>query len=144
VKHLFILREQLAPFETNFFHTEKEINFVQIRGCFDTRSARFQMKTTSKQTALPFNSIEETEALIKTGGRIWSLSKENPLLNLLQQGIPQAMVVTTRDSKNEVEKILKSHCDSLIASFSQPAHHPLSSFLVKVLIYSPFVAPNDL
>ncbi len=32
IKHLLVLREQLAPFDTSFVHTERFVDLDQLRG----------------------------------------------------------------------------------------------------------------
>lgn len=104
IKHLLILREQIAPFEANFLHTESAINFEQLRS--------------------------EAEALIKKG-KIWSFSRDNPLWTFVQEGIPGSMVMTTRDSKKQVDDALKRACEEFIAAAVKDSTDPISSFLVK-------------
>jgi len=81
----------------------------------------------------------EAEALVKKG-KVWSLSRDNPLWSFMQEGIPGAMVVTTRDSKKQVDEALKKACEEFIGATAREASDPIVSFLVKV---SAFTLKNE-
>jgi len=71
---------------------------------------------------------------------MWSLSRDNPLWSFMQEGIPSAMVVTTRDSKKQVDEALKKACEEFIGATAREASDPIVSFLVKV---SAFTLKNE-
>jgi len=73
-------------------------------------------------------------------GRMWSLSRDNPLWAFMQEGIPSAMVVTTRDSKKQVDEELKAACEEFIGATVRDATDPVASFLVKA---AAFKVKND-
>ena len=97
IKHLLILREQIAPFDVNFTVNEVSIDFSNLK-------------------------LAATD-LITNKNRILSLSSNNALLEFLFQGAPQ-LTKKVLDSKKEVDINLKEVCqvnkfnDFIIVSLS--------------------------
>ncbi|RHZ56100.1 hypothetical protein Glove_406g88 [Diversispora epigaea] len=102
IKHLLILKEQIASFDTQFVHEEKDLDFSLI-----------------------------TDALGELLQNKYSILSPTKLIGLASKGIPK-VVENRIDSKQEVDKELKRICEDFIFDSSKAAIEPLSSFLVKV------------
>ncbi|GBB87592.1 hypothetical protein RclHR1_14060001 [Rhizophagus clarus] len=102
IKHLLILKDQIASFDTQFIHEEKDLDFSEI-----------------------------TTALSEILQNKYSILSPNTLLGLAQKGIPK-IVESRIDSKQEVDKELKKICEEFITESVQDAIEPLSSFILKV------------
>ncbi|RIA80198.1 Sec34-like family-domain-containing protein [Glomus cerebriforme] len=102
IKHLLILKDQIASFDTQFVHEEKDLDFSEI-----------------------------TTALSEILQNKYSILSPNTLLGLAQKGIPK-IVENRVDSKQEVDKELKRICEEFITESVQAAIEPLSSFILKV------------
>ncbi|CAI2174129.1 14468_t:CDS:10 [Funneliformis geosporum] len=102
IKHLLILKDQIASFDTQFVHEEKDLDFSEI-----------------------------TVALSEILQNKYSILSPNTLFGLAQKGIPK-VVENRVDSKQEVDKELKRICEEFITESAQAAIEPLSSFILKV------------
>ena len=80
IKHLLIIREQIAPFDVNFTVNEVSLDFTNLRIA--------------------------ASGLINNKNRILSLSSNNALLEFLFQGAPQ-LTKKVLDSKKDVDINLK-------------------------------------
>ena len=98
IKHLLILREQIAPFDIAFTSTEKFLDF------------------STTQEAL-------TQLLSRTTS-VFTLSVSNPLLTFMVRGIP-AVREDKVDSKKDLEVELKQACERFIARATQQVAQPL-------------------
>lgn len=105
IRHLLILREQIAPFETDFTMVNKELDFTHMRG--------------------------QLRRLFAGGASLFGLSTDNGLLALATKGAPR-VVESHLDSKKELEKLLKSTCEAFIMSTTKLAVEPMLSFITKV------------
>ncbi|CAG8471282.1 5572_t:CDS:10 [Ambispora leptoticha] len=101
IKHLLILKEQIATFKTQFIHEEKDLDFSEI-----------------------------TDAINEILQNKYSILRPNTLFGLAQKGMPK-VVESRVDSKLEVDKRLKSVCEEFILDNAKEAVEPLSSFLLK-------------
>ncbi|CAG8456803.1 818_t:CDS:10 [Funneliformis caledonium] len=102
IKHLLILKDQIASFDTQFVHEEKDLDFSEM-----------------------------TVALSEILQNKYSILSPNTLFGLAQKGIPK-VVENRVDSKQEVDKELKRICEEFITESAQAAIEPLSSFILKV------------
>ncbi|CAG8739718.1 7470_t:CDS:2, partial [Cetraspora pellucida] len=102
IKHLLILKDQIASFDTQFIHEEKDLDFSQI-----------------------------TDALSEILQNKYSILSPTTLIGLASKGIPK-VVENRIDSKQEVDKELKRICEEFIMDSYKAAIEPLSSFLMKV------------
>uniref|UniRef100_A0A8C5WG53 Conserved oligomeric Golgi complex subunit 3 n=1 Tax=Leptobrachium leishanense TaxID=445787 RepID=A0A8C5WG53_9ANUR len=107
IKHLLILREQIAPFHTEF--TIKEISLDLKR----TRDAAFKI--------LDPRSVP----------RFFRLNSNNAILEFLLQGTPEIKEHYI-DSKKDVDRHLKASCEQFIQQQSKIFVDPLEDFLAKV------------
>ncbi|RIB08130.1 Sec34-like family-domain-containing protein [Gigaspora rosea] len=104
IKHLLILKDQIASFDTQFIHEEKDLDFSQI-----------------------------TSALSEILQNKYSILSPTTLFGLASKGIPK-VVENRIDSKQEVDKELKRICEEFIVDSYEAAIEPLSSFLMKVKV----------
>lgn len=105
IKHLLILREQIAPFDSDIMIAVKELDFSHMRG---------QMRR------------------MLTGElSLFSLTHENALLVIASRGAPR-IVESFVDSKKELEKQLKTVCEAYIMSVTKQIVEPMLSFITKV------------
>ncbi|CAG8522986.1 372_t:CDS:10 [Acaulospora colombiana] len=102
IKHLLILKEQIASFDTQFIHEEKDLDFSSM-----------------------------TDAISEMLHNKYTIFSPTKLLGLATKGIPK-VVENRIDAKQEVDKELKHICEEFILDNSKAAIEPLSSFLLKV------------
>ncbi|CAL8118689.1 unnamed protein product [Orchesella dallaii] len=106
IKHLLILREQIAPFQTDFAVKEMSLDFSRV-----------------KIAAL---------SLLQKKKQLFSLGGNNSLLEFIVDGTPQVKEYFL-DSKKEVDKQLKHICEQFINHCTQILIGPLKSFVNKAL-----------
>ena len=107
IKHLLILREQIAPFNVDF---------------------------AIKETGLDFSKIKDAAfGLLSSRTRMFSLNRTNALLQFLLDGTPQ-MTETFIDSKKEVDSQLKVICEQFITEVSEQLVGALVQFLTKATV----------
>ncbi|KAK9505984.1 hypothetical protein O3M35_009933 [Rhynocoris fuscipes] len=99
IKHLLILREQIAPFQVDFTVKEMALDFTKMK------NAAYQLL--NKRT------------------RLFSLSSSNALLEFLLEGSPEVREQWL-DSRKDVDKGLKASCEAFIL---HATHHLMPNFL---------------
>lgn len=87
IKHLLILREQIAPFQVDFTVKELTLDFSNVRAA----------------------AVE----LINNRSNLFTFSSNNALLEFLLEGTPRVKEYLI-DSRKEIDKHLKSSCESFI------------------------------
>lgn len=107
IKHLLILREQIAPFQVDFI---------------------------VKETTLDFSNVKNAAyGLMQRPRQIFSLNTNNALLEFLLDGTPIREHLL--DSRKEVDRQLKSCCETFIKDATEILAGPLISFLERVGIF---------
>lgn len=104
IKHLLILREQIAPFQVDFTVKEVALDFSKMK------TAAFQLY--NKRT------------------QVFSLSSNNALLQFLLDGSPQ-VTEHLLDSRKDVDRRLKTSCESFIAHATNHLLPGFKEFLDK-------------
>ncbi|XP_063599673.1 conserved oligomeric Golgi complex subunit 3-like [Penaeus indicus] len=104
IKHLLILREQMAPFQVDACLHETSLDWSKVR------NAAF--------------------SLVQKRDRLFSLSSNNALLEFIVKG---SLQVTEQrlDSKRDLDNRLKKLCELLILTCTESLTGPLSIFLTK-------------
>lgn len=88
IKHLLIIREQIAPFQVDF---------------------------TTKEMSLDFSAVQKAAIdLINHRRNIFSFSSNNALLEFLLEGTPKVKEYLI-DSRKEIDKQLKHSCEAFIS-----------------------------
>jgi len=105
IRHLLLLREQIAPFETEFAIMHKELDFTHMRS--------------------------HLRRIVSGETSIFALTAENALLAFAGRGAPR-VVEQELDSKKELEKLLKATCEAYIMAITKMAVEPMLSFIAKV------------
>ncbi|XP_065358672.1 conserved oligomeric Golgi complex subunit 3 [Calliphora vicina] len=104
IKHLLILREQIAPFRVDF---------------------------TVKETSLDFSKVKTAAfGLLQKRKQLFSMGSNNALLEFLLEGTPQ-IKEHLLDSRKEVDRQLKFVCEKFIKDSLQLLAAPLVTFLDK-------------
>ncbi|XP_038208025.1 conserved oligomeric Golgi complex subunit 3 [Zerene cesonia] len=110
IKHLLILREQIAPFQVDFV---------------------------IKETSLDFSNMKNAAyGLIQRPRQIFSLNSNNALLEFLLEGTPMVREHLL-DSRKEVDRQLKSCCEMFIKDATEIMVGPLIEFIEKVQTFQP-------
>ncbi|KAK2566497.1 Conserved oligomeric Golgi complex subunit 3 [Acropora cervicornis] len=117
IKHLLILREQIAPFDVDFAVKEMSLDFSK-------------MKTAAY-------------GLWSHSNRLFALSSSNAILEFLLDGAPQ-LTENYLDSKKDVDVELRIVCEQFIQSVSESLIAPLSAFLAKAKVQDYYKQMNDL
>ncbi|KAK2152577.1 hypothetical protein LSH36_325g04065 [Paralvinella palmiformis] len=110
IKHLLILREQIAPFQVEFAIKEMTLDFSKIRG----KLLRF---------------VGAAVDLLKARTKLFALEHQQCLVT----GTPQ-VTETFLDSKKEVDNQLKRTCEDFIHYISDYLVGPLQDFLNKASV----------
>ncbi|XP_057364562.1 conserved oligomeric Golgi complex subunit 3-like [Daphnia carinata] len=108
IKHLLILREQIAPFQVDFAVKEMSLDFSSV-----------------KHAAL---------GLFQKKGRLFSLSASNALLEFLLEGAPQVRE-HLKDSRRLADRQLKSTCEAFIDYCGDFLIGPIRVYLAKMTSY---------
>ncbi|KAH8237551.1 hypothetical protein KR038_009186 [Drosophila bunnanda] len=104
IKHLLILREQIAPFRVDF---------------------------TVKETSLDFSKVKTAAfGLLQKRKQLFSMGSNNALLEFLLEGTPQ-IKEHLLDSRKEVDRQLKTVCERYIKDAVHMLVGPLVTFLDK-------------
>ncbi|KAG5882532.1 hypothetical protein JTB14_038143 [Gonioctena quinquepunctata] len=92
IKHLLIIREQIAPFQVDF---------------------------TAKETTLDFSTVQKAAiGLINHRNNIFIFGSNNALLEFLLEGTPKVKEYLV-DSRKEIDKQLKHSCEEFISESTQ-------------------------
>nr|CAG4649154.1 EOG090X02EM [Scapholeberis mucronata] len=108
IKHLLILREQIAPFQVDFAVKEMSLDFSSV-----------------KNAAL---------GLFQKKGRLFSLTASNALLEFLLEGAPQVRE-HLKDSRRLADRQLKSTCEAFIDYCGDFLIGPIRVYLAKTTSY---------
>ncbi|XP_058446712.1 conserved oligomeric Golgi complex subunit 3 [Malaya genurostris] len=102
IKHLLILREQIAPFRVDFTVKETSLDFSKMK------TAAFELLQKRKQ--------------------LFSLGSNNALLEFLLDGTPQVKEQLL-DSRKDVDRQLKTVCETFIKDATRQLVGPILNFL---------------
>lgn len=105
IKHLLILREQIAPFRVDFTVKETSLDFSKVK------TAAFE--------------------LIQKRGRLFSMGSSNSLLEFLLEGTPQVKERMV-DSRKDVDRQLKLVCEVFIKNVTKMLVGPVTNFTDNV------------
>uniref|UniRef100_A0A182I8B5 Conserved oligomeric Golgi complex subunit 3 n=1 Tax=Anopheles arabiensis TaxID=7173 RepID=A0A182I8B5_ANOAR len=102
IKHLLILREQIAPFRVDFTAKETSLDFSKVR------TAAYELLQKRKQ--------------------LFSLGSNNALLEFLLDGTPQVREQLL-DSRKDVDRQLKTVCETFIKDATKQLVGPVLTFI---------------
>ncbi|XP_057961847.1 conserved oligomeric Golgi complex subunit 3 isoform X1 [Malania oleifera] len=102
IKHLLILREQIAPFDIEFSVTHKELDFSHL--------------------------LEHLRRILRGQASLFDWSKSTSLARTLSPRVLESQI----DAKKELEKGLKTTCEEFIMSVTKLVVDPMLSFATKV------------
>ncbi|XP_047330170.1 conserved oligomeric Golgi complex subunit 3 isoform X2 [Impatiens glandulifera] len=102
IKHLLILREQIAPFDIEFSVTYKELDFSHV--------------------------LDHLRRILRGQASLFDWSRSTSLARTLSPRVLESEI----DAKKELEKSLKSTCEEFIFSVTKLVVDPMLSFVTKV------------
>ncbi|XP_076899343.1 conserved oligomeric Golgi complex subunit 3-like isoform X2 [Bidens hawaiensis] len=102
IKHLLILREQIAPFDIEFSVTHKELDFSHL--------------------------LEHLRRILRGQTSLFDWSRSTSLARTLSPRVLESQI----DAKKELEKNLKATCEEFIMSVTKSVVDPMLSFITKV------------
>lgn len=102
VKHLLILREQIAPFDIEFSVTHKELDFSHL--------------------------LEHLRRILRGQASLFDWSRSTSLARTLSPRVLESQI----DAKKELERSLKATCEEFIMLVTKLVVDPMLSFVTKV------------
>ncbi|XP_050217227.1 conserved oligomeric Golgi complex subunit 3 [Mercurialis annua] len=102
IKHLLILREQIAPFDIEFSVTYKELDFSHL--------------------------LEHLRRILRGQASLFDWSRSSSLARTLSPRVLESQV----DAKKDLERSLKATCEEFIMSVTKLVVDPMLSFVTKV------------
>lgn len=102
IKHLLILREQIAPFDIEFSVTYKELDFSHL--------------------------LEHLRRILRGQASLFDWSRSTSLARTLSPRVLESQI----DAKKELEKSLKATCEEFIMAVTKLVVDPMLSFVTKV------------
>ncbi|KAJ6772146.1 CONSERVED OLIGOMERIC GOLGI COMPLEX COMPONENT 3 [Salix koriyanagi] len=102
IKHILILREQIAPFDIEFSVTYKELDFSHL--------------------------LEHLRRILRGQASLFDWSRSTSLARTLSPRVLESQV----DAKKDLEKSLKATCEEFIMSVTKLVVDPMLSFVTKV------------
>ena len=144
IKHLLILREQIAPFQVDFSVKEMSLDFSRVKvagnllnnvnksvSSTDYQMSKFCFSILRLPIIILIFLIVLALSLLQKKKQLFSLNGNNSLLEFIVDGTPQVKEYFL-DSKKEVDKQLKGTCEHFILHCTQILIGPLKTFLTKV------------
>lgn len=118
IKHLLILREQIAPFRVDFTVRETSLDFSKVK------TAAFGLLQKRKQ--------------------LFTMGSNNALLEFLLEGTPQ-LKEQLHDSRKDVDRQLKHSCEQFIKDATKLLIGPVTNFIerAQTLLKSTQIASVD-
>ncbi|XP_048488996.1 conserved oligomeric Golgi complex subunit 3 [Plutella xylostella] len=110
IKHLLILREQIAPFQVDFIVKEMTLDFSNMKNA--------------------------AYGLMQKPRQIFSLNSTNALLEFLLEGTPMVREHLL-DSRKEVDRQLKGSCERFIKDSTEILVGPMIAFMEKANSFQP-------
>ncbi|ESQ27844.1 hypothetical protein EUTSA_v10018146mg [Eutrema salsugineum] len=101
IKHLLILREQIAPFDIEFSVTHKELDFSHL--------------------------LEHLRRILRGQASLFDWTRSTSLARTLSPRVLESQI----DAKKELEKCLKTTCEEFIMSVTKLVVDPMLSFVTK-------------
>ncbi|KAI8553255.1 hypothetical protein RHMOL_Rhmol05G0001400 [Rhododendron molle] len=102
IKHLLILREQIAPFDIEFSVMHKELDFSHL--------------------------LDHLRRILRGQASLFDWSRSTSLARTLSPRVLESQI----DAKKELEKSLKATCEEFIMSVTKLVVDPMLSFVTKV------------
>ncbi|XP_031381426.1 conserved oligomeric Golgi complex subunit 3 isoform X2 [Punica granatum] len=102
IKHLLILREQIAPFDIEFSVTHKELDFSHL--------------------------LEHLRRILRGQASLFDWSRSTSLARTLSPRVLESQI----DAKKELEKSLKATCEEFIMAVTKLVVDPMLLFVTKV------------
>ncbi|KAK4755603.1 hypothetical protein SAY87_009360 [Trapa incisa] len=102
IKHLLILREQIAPFDIEFLVTHKELDFSHL--------------------------LDHLRRILRGQASLFDWSRSTSLARTLSPRVLESQM----DAKKELEKCLKATCEEFIMAVTKLVVDPMLSFVTKV------------
>lgn len=102
IKHLLILREQIAPFDIDFAVTYKELDFTHL--------------------------LDHLRRIFRGQASFFDFANRSTLARAFSPRVMESQL----DAKKDLEKSLKSTCELFIMSITKLAVEPMLSFITKV------------
>ncbi|KAL4178866.1 hypothetical protein AMTRI_Chr13g84320 [Amborella trichopoda] len=102
IKHLLILREQIAPFDIEFSVTHKELDFSHL--------------------------LEHLRRILRGQASLFDWTRSTSLARTLSPRVLESQI----DAKKELEKSLTACCEEFIMSVTKLVVEPMLSFVTKV------------
>eukprot|EP01134_Creolimax_fragrantissima_P002915 CFRG2915T1 len=131
IKHLLTLREQIAPFDTDFVSHEQSLDFNS------TRAAAMGFLTSTYEST----------------SRLFTFGVNNPVYNLVREGAP-TLREDKMDSKKEIDMRLRSACEELMSLAVERLSSPFTQWSARanammtvgtgVLSEQPWATPESL
>ncbi|XP_069103454.1 conserved oligomeric Golgi complex subunit 3-like isoform X2 [Argopecten irradians] len=104
IKHLLILREQIAPFQADFSIRETSLDFSKFKGA--------------------------AYGLVNNKSKLFALNSTNSILQFILEGTPQVTEYFV-DSKRDVDQQLKKSCEDFIHHVTSLFTEPVQTFLSR-------------
>ncbi|KAI5071033.1 hypothetical protein GOP47_0013284 [Adiantum capillus-veneris] len=102
IKHLLILREQIAPFDIDFAITYKELDFAHL--------------------------LDHLRRIFRGQASFFDFASRSTLARAFSPRVTENQL----DAKKDLERTLKSTCEQFIMSITKLAVEPMLSFITKV------------
>ncbi|KAK3602139.1 hypothetical protein CHS0354_036880 [Potamilus streckersoni] len=127
IKHLLILREQIAPFHADFSIRETSLDFSRFRESSFGLSSLF----------------DAAYGLMSRKTHLFSLNSSNSILQLILEGTPQ---VTEHfvDSKKDVDGQLKKTCEDFIHHVTDLLTEPLKNYITRASVIISMMSEEEI
>ncbi|XP_060063849.1 conserved oligomeric Golgi complex subunit 3-like [Ylistrum balloti] len=119
IKHLLILREQIAPFQADFSIRETSLDFSKFKDLSLSQAGH--------------KFLGAAYGLVNNKSRLFALNSTNALLQFILEGTPQVTEYFV-DSKRDVDQQLKKSCEDFIHHVTGLFTEPLQTFLSRASV----------
>jgi len=129
IKHLLIIREQIAPFQVDFTIKELNLDFSKMKNAGKLHIYHSLLNTLIKKICTLY--FFSAWGLIQKHDKMFALNSSNSIIEFLLEGTP-VVLENSVDSRRLVDQTLKESCQTFINHSSNSLILPLSMFLDEV------------